>query len=529
MERKAYTWERVRWEIARGISTMPRSAFPFLLLMQLAVFIFVGAKGAGQIYANMILILLAISTIGWILNSMIRGNQKILLYTLMLLTIGVMLQCTFKSESLLAHPEMAQGNASLYLQVQYGLALAAACFMGFLYYNYSRISTLKTCRFFMILSISISMLTLLLAKSVGNVRNWIVIGGISLQTTELIKLIYLLVAASLLGTPEGPSKTRQRLFVFFSLINMGFLAIQSEFGTLLLLTILFLIYIFLFIPDIKVFIKTSIVMASVVLAGILCGNSLQRLSLQGSPVAKNALIRIFLRNYDKIANRIVFWMHPDLDPQGLGYQLIQARNSILLGGWFGSSSVTDLPVKTSDLVYPALIQRCGMVFGALVFLLFILICLEGIRLFVRKQDAYHCALAAGITFMLFAQSLIIIAGSTGLCPLTGITLPLISSGGSSLLVTATMVGILLTISGNVSWEGMNHDEEEFYKESAAFAKCSTYLRHFHVVGLSQSLRDSSRIESGSRSKKDQSKAGFLSKRIYKGKHTRQKRNNSGQF
>lgn len=60
---------------------------------------------------------------------------------------------------------------------------------------------------------------------------------------------------------------------------------------------------------------------------------------------------------------------------GLGYQLLKAKESIVLGGWFGTSSVTELPVKTSDLVYPALIQRC-MIFALLVFIVFIMMWLE---------------------------------------------------------------------------------------------------------------------------------------------------------
>ena len=78
---------------------------------------------------------------------------------------------------------------------------------------------------------------------------------------------------------------------------------------------------------------------------------------------------------------------------------------------------------------------------------------------MRKKDKYHRAVCAGIVFMMFYQALIIVAGSCGMCPLTGITLPFISSGGSSLLVSAVMTGIVITISGNLEWEGeMKHEE-----------------------------------------------------------------------
>ena len=169
-------------------------------------------------------------------------------------------------------------------------------------------------------------------------------------------------------------------------------------------------------------------------------------------------------------------------PEHRALALEMAKESIVLGVWFGTSSVTELPVKTSDLVYPALIQRCGMVFALLVFIVFIMMWLEGVQLFVRKQDRYHRAVGAGFVFMLFDQTLIIIAGSTGLCPLTGITLPFISSGGSSLMISFMIVGLIVAVSSNVKWKGTLEDEEEqdkFFKENAVTAKCHTYLRHLN--------------------------------------------------
>ena len=185
--------------------------------------------------------------------------------------------------------------------------------------------------------------------------------------------------------------------------------------------------------------------------------------------------------------------------------MLKARESIVLGGWFGTSSITDLPVKTSDLVYPALIQRCGMIFALLVFVVFILMWLEGMRLFVRKSDRYHQAVGAGYVFMLFDQTLIIIAGSTGLCPLTGITLPFISSGGSSLVVSCMMIGLLLAVSSNVKWKGTENDEkDEFFKEGAGITKCVAHLRHLHDHIPHPDFRAAARRLRRSRSAEDKS-------------------------
>jgi cell division protein FtsW (lipid II flippase) len=343
---------------------------------------------------------------------------------------------------------------------------------------------------------------LIFAASVGNVKNWIRIGGLSIQTTEITKFLYIFIAAGILGTVEHPSMRRIRAFYIVTLLQIGFLGIQSEYGTLLLILLLFLTCVFLFVEDIRIFVKTVGALALFVVIVLGVGMQLTRLSAASTFVANNKLVRFFLANYNKIANRFIYWLHPEKDALGLGYQLLKAKESILLGGWFGTSSVTDLPVKTSDLVYPALIQRCGMVFAIVVFIVFILLWLEGIRIVVRKADRYHQVIAACLACMLFDQTLIIIAGSTGLCPLTGITLPFISSGGSSLLISFMTVGVLLAVSGNIKWKGTQDEEtEEFFKKGPMLTKCHTALRDFYDHRIDQNIRAAAgRLQRGRRAK-----------------------------
>ena len=379
------------------------------------------------------------------------------------------------------NPELYQkGNPVADLQIQYIVGIIAAILAAGFYLKGKQLSGMKMCRVMTIFSIGLSVLTLILAKSVGNVKNWIHIGGMSLQTTEIVKLLYVLIGAALLGTTENPSRNRIRTFYIITILELILLTLQSEFGTLLLILMIFLTFVFLWIPDLKIFLKTVGVMGILGAFMVMTGIQVEKLAAANAAVAGNGIVRFFLSNYEKISNRFVYWMHPEKDPTGLGYQLLKAKESIVLGGWFGTSSVTDLPVKTSDLVYPALIQRCGMIFALLVFVVFILMWLEGMKLFVRKRDRYHQAVGAGYVFMLFDQTLIIIGGSTGLCPLTGITLPFISSGGSSLVVSFMMIGLLLTVSSNVKWKGTeNNEKDEFIKEGSGAAKCFAYLRHLH--------------------------------------------------
>ena len=513
MEKKKQTVspERVVWEMERAFYSFKSSPVLAILILQGAAFIFLQAKGAGGLYLDMIGFLMMITLLSWLFTSVVHGNRKIVCYMLILLTVGTMLQCIFVKEAMLKKPEdYTKGSPMSGLQMQYLIGFAAAVAVGIFYYKWKKISTIKCTRILFYISTILSLITLIFAVSVGNVKNWIHIGGLSIQTTEITKFLYIFIAAGLLGTTEKPPKERVRAFYIITFLQIGFLAVQSEYGTMLLLLLMFLTFVFLFVADMKVFLKTVGAMALAVLLIVGAGIQITKLAAASGTFSRNIFVRFFLANYNKIANRFIYWMNPEKDAMGLGYQLLKARESIFLGGWFGTSSVTDLPVKTSDLVYPALIQRCGMVFAIVVFFVFILMWLEGIRIFMRKADRYHQAVAAGIIFMIFDQALIIIAGSTGLCPLTGITLPFISSGGSSLLVCCMMIGVLLVVSGNVRWKGMESEEtEEFFKKGPVAAKCYAYLRHFNDYLPNQNIRPAARHLKGGRRTKKSGEGGYV--------------------
>ena len=503
--------ERTWWEIRRAFYGFHRNPVLLVLLIQIPVTAFVYSKGAGLIYLDMLGVLSAIILASWVLTSAVHGNRKILVYSLLLLTIGTMLQCIFIKEAMIKNPDKYAGkDPAMQLQIQYLIGFAGAVLIAAIYHNWSRISSMRAVRILFAVSVLISLVTILFAASVGGVRNWIRIGGLSIQTTELTKLFYIFISAGLLGTTPVPGRERIRTYYILSAIMAAFLVIQSEYGTLLLLLLVFFAFLFLFVPETLVFLKTAGAFAGLVFVGVVSGREISKLAARYTFFQDNLLFKIILKGYGKIASRFIYWAHPEKDPLGLGYQLIKARESIVLGGWFGTASVTDLPVKTSDLVYPALIQRCGMVFALLVFLIFILMWLEGMRLFVRKADRYHQTVAAGLIIMLFVQATIIIAGSTGLCPLTGITLPFISSGGSSLLVSFVMVGLLITVSGNVRWKGEQDEEaEEFFKKGSAFAKSGNYLRGLHDAVAHTHLRSGAGSLRGGRPEKGQGKADSL--------------------
>lgn len=505
----------------------------YIVALQMAALLFVTGKGAGQIYLDLLLLLLAMTLGLYFYARVYGGNTKVVVYTALLITIGIMLQSIFRQESILANPKLfALGNPAFDLQIQYIVAIIGMFAMAFLYRKGKFLANPTVLKGMYLGSVSLSLATLLFAKAVGTAKNWIIIGGLSIQTSEINKLLYLFLMAGTLGGVERPSKRRIQFAFLVTFSQLFFLVLQSEFGTILLILLVFPIYLFLFVPNLKVAGATVVGYVAVGGAAAGIGTFVQTMAEQSAGFAGWKLTRIFLSNYEKIANRFIYWLHPEQDPMGLGYQLLKAKEAILLGGWFGTDSVTNLPVKTSDMVFPALIERCGIIIAILVLVVIILLWLEGIKIFVVKKDKYHQAVCAGIVFMMFYQALIIVAGSCGMCPLTGITLPFISSGGTSLLISGMMMGIVVTISGKLEWEGeIDHEEMEFefFEKNTDHTKSLAALCHRYRTFFSENFRCFAGYFRGSRSGEGESTVCPESERICEGTNLGPEWGDAGQF
>ena len=296
------------------------------------------------------------------------------------------------------------------------------------------------------------MLTLLLGVAAGDgVTNWLSVGSLfTFQPSEFNKGIYVLILAGLLCTKENPGRKRVIAALLITLVNLGFLGMQGEFGTFLLILCTFLCMVFLFVPDIRVFGVIFLTLIGSCGAVVALCSFLLRVTGGESNIG---FIAFGLRQIHKIQNRFVYWLDPASDAQGAGYQILQARKALLNSDLFGSDTTTALINPTNDMVFPALTERCGLLIALTVCLLFGLLVIRGTRIYFSCADRYHQAVAAGLTFQLILQAFIIIGGSIGLLPLTGITLPLISRGGSSLMSTFVFLAVILVISSGNLWDG----------------------------------------------------------------------------
>lgn len=154
--------------------------------------------------------------------------------------------------------------------------------------------------------------------------------------------------------------------------------------------------------------------------------------------------------FDVVRLRVEAWLNPWLDPSGRSYQVVQSLISIANGGVIGRGpgmgSPSLVPLAHSDLVFSAIAEETGLVGIVGMLLLFALLSIRGLRAALFAQDHYHRYLAAGLTALMAGQGLLIIAGSLRLAPLTGVTLPFVSYGGSSLVTQFICLSLLLRIS-----------------------------------------------------------------------------------
>jgi cell division protein FtsW len=264
---------------------------------------------------------------------------------------------------------------------------------------------------------------------------WLRIAGpVSVQPAELAKLALVLYLAAWLAA-KRPELAAGRLMV-------AFLAVVGAVGALVVVE-----------PDLG----TAIVIVGVaLLLYFAAGARLVEFAAVGALVVVGTAALAIAQPY-RIA-RVLAFLDPWSDPTGTGFHTLQGFYALALGGPFGEGLGAGrekfgyLPAPYTDSIYAVLADELGLVGALAVVLLFGAIVLQGLRIARRAPDAHGSLLAVGITASLGLQAWINMAVVAGLVPVTGITLPFISYGGSSLLVSLTSVGILLNVGRQGSLE-----------------------------------------------------------------------------
>jgi cell division protein FtsW (lipid II flippase) len=261
----------------------------------------------------------------------------------------------------------------------------------------------------------------------GYERAWLGCCGIYLQPSEPLKLLLIIYLAAYLAD-RLPLSLRPLPLLAPTAIVMGvallLLAVQRDLGTS---------FIFIFLYTIILFVasgKKRILLVSII----------------GLAIA--GIAGYFL--FDVVRLRVEAWINPWLDPSGRSFQIVQSLMAVANGGTFGRGpglgSPALVPVAISDFIFTSIAEETGLV-GSLGLLAMVgFFVARGLRAALRAPDNFRRILAAGLSAYIGAQSILIIGGNIRLLPLTGVTLPFVSYGGSSLLTCMLALLILLFIS-----------------------------------------------------------------------------------
>jgi cell division protein FtsW (lipid II flippase) len=387
------------------------------------------AAMAGGLLALVVGLSLTLALRGW-------GEDQVLLPLAALLAgVGLLLALRLEPDLTLRYQEV-YGNIALRqtLWVLLGVGVLAAINLV-----PWRMRWLKHYRYSWLL-LALLMVGLTLLVGVGrndDTRLWLDLGPFQVQPVELLKVALVIYIATylddhrhLIGTnyylgglrlPPLPYLLPLLLMLGLAL---GLVILQRDLGAALLVFAIFLAMLYL-------------------LTG--------RFGYVGAGMAAFALGAAALYPFFRhVRERVDAWANPWADPLDSGYQIIQALYALAHGGYIGTGigqgDPTMIPESHTDFVFVAVGEELGLV-GALGLLLcYVLFALRGYQIALRTRDGFQQLLAAGLTTAIAVQALIITAGTTNLVPLTGITLPFVSYGGSAILVNFAMVGLLLRIS-----------------------------------------------------------------------------------
>lgn len=287
-------------------------------------------------------------------------------------------------------------------------------------------------------AVAVLVVTGLIGQTINGARLWVRIAGQSVQTTEFIKAFLILFLAGYLADAGGAlSRPVDRLaaarvpgaaYVLpLALVLAGAvaaLALLRDLGSIALLLLLAIAMLYLATGRVRF---AAAGLAMVLATGII-----------GYAV------------FGHVQARVDAWLDPRADPAGSGYQSLQATYAINAGGVVGAGlgrgMPTVVPAASTDYVFTAVAEELGLAGAAGVVLAYAVLLHAGLRIAAEQTGTYERYLAAAIALLIAIQAAVIIAGNLRLIPTTGITLPFVSYGGSSLVVNLGLAGLLLGLS-----------------------------------------------------------------------------------
>lgn len=291
---------------------------------------------------------------------------------------------------------------------------------------------------FFIITLGLFIITLVFGKLTGGAKNWIKIGPISVQPSEFAKISFTFMIASYYFNYEKYTKMSfgKYYLVVATYIFTFLFFIQGELGTAILFFGIFISSMFVFEKRIAFIISNLLLgLIGIYLASLVLGH---------------------------IKVRFNVWLDPWSDANNKGYQIIQGLFSIANGGFFGSGIGLGrpdfIPVVESDYILAAIMEEMGIFLGFSIILIYIMLFYKSIKVSLEFNNKYYSSIALTIGLIYSLQALIMFGGILKLIPLTGITTPFLSYGGSSTISNFILLGILQYLTRRIGNNYEKHNE-----------------------------------------------------------------------
>lgn len=280
---------------------------------------------------------------------------------------------------------------------------------------------------FYFLSLFLLIITFIFGQVTRGSIRWLSLGGINLQASEIIKP-FLIVSLASWTTKLDLKEMKNLLFLFFLIALISLLIfLQPDLGSTIVINFVFLSVLLMAGLNLKFFFLVALLI-----------------------IASFPLVWRFLKDYQK--TRIFVFFNPFADPLGRGYHLLQSIIAIGSGKFLGrglgrgtQSHLRFLPEYHTDFIFASLAEELGFVGSFLLLLLFWFLLWRILNLAQKTQDKFASLICLGVFSLLFFQVFVNIGMNMGLLPITGISLPLVSYGGSSLLATMISLGLVLSV------------------------------------------------------------------------------------
>lgn len=383
-----------------------------------------------------------------------RGDKVI--WALVILLALTSLLVVYSATGSLAY-KMYKGNTEVYLFKQFAFIMGGLAIIFFAHkVNYTIYS--KVAKLLFLLSIPLLAYTLFFGAEINKGSRWIKLPVINMtfQTSDLAKLALFMYISRLLSKKQEVIKDFKTGFlpVIFPVGIICILIAPANLSTALLVGATSLMLLFIGRVSFK-HLLLVIGIALIPVGMLVTAAVIKHKSEEGAPTSVRTEKNRLTGRVSTWISRVENFIYPNKeDVSESNYQINQAKIAIAKGGWVGkgpgnSEQRNFLPHPYSDFIYAIIIEEYGLIGGAFILFIYMVFLFRSIRLFRKCPYAFGAFLALALSFTLVIQALANMAVNVNLFPVTGVTLPLVSMGGTSFLFTCLSIGIILSVARNV--------------------------------------------------------------------------------